>query len=100
MDNQRLFFLSKSTIIINIAFIKNTNNLGAAYVQKGLFGWKAEMLTWSPMDNERSYENLNGYQGYGENLIYGLIRQGNERLVQIGENHATILNLAAMLPPS
>ena len=81
-------------------FIKNTNNLGAAYVQKGLFGWNAEMLTWSPMDNERSYENLNGYQGYGENLIYGLIRQGDERLVQIGENHATILDLVAMLPPS
>jgi hypothetical protein len=51
------------------------------------------------MDNNRSYENLNSYQVHGENLIYGLIRQGDDRLVQIGENHATILDLA-MLPPS
>lgn len=81
-------------------FIKNTNNLGAAYIQKGLFGWKADMLTWSPMDDERNYENLNGYQVYGDNLIYGLIRHGDKRLVQIGETDATILDLAAILPPS
>ena len=81
-------------------FIKGADNLGAAYSRKGLFGWKAEMLTWSPMDNERSYENLNSYQVHGENLIYGLIRHGDDRLVQIGENRATILDLAIMLPPS
>ncbi|WP_124070767.1 aspartyl-tRNA synthetase [Filibacter tadaridae] len=80
-------------------FIKGTNNLGAAYVQKDLFGWKADILTWSPMDSKRSYENLSGSQGQGENLIYGLIRHGDDRIVQIGEDRATILNLA-MLPLS
>ena len=80
-------------------FIKNTNNFGAAYVRNGLFGWKADMLTWSQMDKNRNYENLNGYQGYGDNLIYGLIRYGDNRLVQLGETDATILNLEEMLPP-
>ncbi|MFZ0446527.1 MAG: aspartyl-tRNA synthetase [Bacillus sp. (in: firmicutes)] len=80
-------------------FIKNTNNLGSAYVQKGLFGWKVDFLSWSPMDIEQNYENLNGYQGHGDNLIYGLIRHGDERIVKIGETDATILDLVAMLPP-
>lgn len=80
-------------------FIKNTNNLGAAYVKKGFLGWKADFLSWSPMDSKRNSENLNGYQGHGDNLIYGLIRNGDERIVKIGEMDATILNLA-MLPPS
>ena len=80
-------------------FIKNTNKLGAAYVQKGLFGWKAGMLTWSPIDGERSYENLNGYQKHGDNLIYGVIKHGDDRIVEIGENRTTILDLA-MLPSS
>lgn len=87
LNNKALFF-----------FIKNGSNLGATYVQEGLFGWVAKMRTWSPMDNDRSYENLSGYQVHGENLIYGLIRYGDERIIQIGENQAKILNLA-MLPP-
>lgn len=80
-------------------FIKNENNLGAAYVQKDLFGWKADILTWSPMDSERNYDNdhLNGAQGQGANLIYGLIKHGDDRIVQVGEEQANILNLA-MLP--
>ncbi|MFJ7182596.1 aspartyl-tRNA synthetase [Lysinibacillus xylanilyticus] len=80
-------------------FIKNTNNLGAVYVQKGIFGWKAGMLTWSPMDVERAYEKLNGYQIHGDNLIYGLIKQGNDRIVEMDGDRASMLNLA-MLPPS
>jgi hypothetical protein len=50
------------------------------------------------MDNDRSYEKLNSYQGHGENLIYGLIRHGDERLIQIGENNANILSLAMLSP--
>lgn len=79
-------------------FIKNSNQLGAAYAQEGLFGWKAGMLTWSPLDNERNYQSLSDYQVHGESLIYGLIKHGDERIIQIGENHARMLNLA-MLPP-
>ncbi|MCG3088702.1 aspartyl-tRNA synthetase [Sporosarcina cyprini] len=88
-NNKALFF-----------FINSTDNLGAAYVQKGLFGWKTGMLTWSPMDQERKYEKLSGYQGYGENLIYGIIRNGDKHMVQIGEEHATILDLTAVLSSS
>lgn len=88
MNGRALFF-----------FIKNENDLGAAYVQKDLFGWKADLLTWSPMDSERNYDSdhLNGIQGQGENLFYGLIKHGDDRIVQVGEERADILNLA-MLP--
>ena len=41
------------------------------------------MLTWSPMDNKGGYENLSGYQGHCENLIYVLIRNGNDRLIKV-----------------
>lgn len=78
-------------------FIKDKNNLGATYVQKGLFGWKAEFLSWSPMDYERNYDNLNGIQGHGENLVFGLIKDGDERLIQLEGKNAKILELE-MLP--
>jgi len=78
-------------------FIKDKNNLGATYARKGLWGWKADFLTWDPMDNKRNYEKLNGYQGYGENLLFGLIKDGDDRLLQLDDKNATILNLE-MLP--
>ena len=80
-------------------FIKNEENLGSVYVQKRMFGWTADMLTWSPMASKRNYDSdsLNGFQGQGENLIYGLIKQGDDRIVQVNDEQATILNLA-MLP--
>ncbi|MFT9818431.1 aspartyl-tRNA synthetase [Lysinibacillus sp. NPDC056185] len=78
-------------------FIKDKNNLGATYVRKGLWGWKADFLAWGPMDNKRNYEKLNGYQGYGENLLFGLIKDGDDRLLQLDDKNATILNLE-MLP--
>ncbi|MCR8853620.1 aspartyl-tRNA synthetase [Lysinibacillus fusiformis] len=81
-------------------FIKKTNHIGAAYVEKGLFGWNAQMLTWSQMNMERGYEKLDDIKGHGDSLIYGLIRNGDERLVKIGESYATILDLAVILPPS
>jgi hypothetical protein len=81
-------------------FIKDKNNLGATYVKEGLLGWKSGMLTWSPMDNKRNYEKLNGYQGHSDNLIYGLINinDGDEKYIKIDENNANLLNLE-MLPP-
>ncbi|MFY3790392.1 aspartyl-tRNA synthetase [Ureibacillus sp. MALMAid1270] len=78
-------------------FIKDGNSIGSTYVYEGLFGWKADVLTWGSMDQERNYERLNGYKGHGENLVYGLIRHGHERKILIGENEARILDLA-MLP--
>ncbi len=81
-------------------FIKNPNHIGAAYVEKGLFGWSAQMLTWSQIDMERGYEKLDDLKGHGGSLIYGLIRNGDERLVKIGESYATILDLGDILPPN
>jgi len=79
-------------------FIKNRNNLGASFVGKGFFGWKAGMLTWSSMKDHYE-EKLNGYQRHGENLIYGILkgREGEGFIVKVNENEANILNLA-MLP--
>ncbi|WP_285395451.1 aspartyl-tRNA synthetase [Lysinibacillus sp. fls2-241-R2A-57] len=78
-------------------FIKDQNNLGVTYVREGLWGWKVEFLTWISMDKNRNYENLNGYQRYDENLIFGLIKDGDDRLLQLDDKKATILNLE-MLP--
>ena len=77
-------------------FIKDKNNLGATYVREGLFGWKAEFLSWSPMNLERNYEDLNGQQGHGEHLIFGLIKDGDDRLIQLGDQSAKILNLEVL----
>ena len=87
LNNKALFF-----------FIKNENNLGAVYVSKGFFGWKSNMLTWSPMDSTRNYDGdtLNGHQGHGENLLYGLIKNGDNRIVKVNNELANILDLAML----
>lgn len=56
-------------------FIKNSN-LGASFVQKGLFGWKSGLLTYSQM-REVTLDKLNGVRGHGDNLIYGLVAKEN-----------------------
>ena len=80
-------------------FIKDKNNLGAVYVDEGIFGWKAGMFTWSSYGKEIVSDKLSDIHGHGGNLIFGLIRDGDKRLVTAGESNAKILNLA-MLPPS
>ena len=74
-------------------FIKDQNNLGVTIVHEGLLGWKTDALTWSPIDSKRNYEKLNGYQKHGENLIYGLIKDGTDRQIIINENDAHIVHL-------
>jgi hypothetical protein len=79
-------------------FIKDKTNLGATMVRKGIFGWKSGMFTWGPLDLGREYEKLQGIQGHGEDLVYGLIRNGDERVVIVGDQEATLLNLALLSP--
>lgn len=88
MNNEALYF-----------FIKDKKYLGAAYVKKGLFGWKTGVLTWGSSDFKASSDNLNSYSGHGENLMYGLIKNGDERMIKMGEHEAKLLNLE-MLPNS
>jgi hypothetical protein len=80
-------------------FIKDKNYLGATYVKKGLFGWKTDVLTWGALDLKVSSDNLIGHSGHGENLIYGLIKNGDERIIKMGDHEAKLLNLE-MLPNS
>lgn len=77
-------------------FIKDINNLGAVYLKKGLFRWKAGMLTWGPIDSKRNYETLNGYKKHGDKLIYGLIKHGENKSVEVNGNPATMLDLAIL----
>lgn len=79
-------------------FIKDKTNLGATVVRKGIFGWKSGVFTWGPMDPDREYEKLQGIQEHGEGLVYGLIRNGDERLVIVDDQEATVLNLAMLSP--
>ncbi|RIW37363.1 aspartyl-tRNA synthetase [Bacillus salacetis] len=78
-------------------FIKDGNNLGATMVDEGIFGWKAGMFTWSPIGNIEDLDEISGYQGHGDHLVYGLIRDGDENMITIDGQPADILNLE-MLP--
>lgn len=78
-------------------FIKDHEHLGASYIHKGLLGWKAGHLAWSPLDRNVGDNQLNGYQGYGDNLIYGLMTNGDEQIVTMNNDVAYMLNLE-MLP--
>lgn len=80
-------------------FMKDKNNLGATYVHEGVLGWKAGTLTWAAVDNNRSYEKLNGYRTHDDSLIYGMIKYEEEQIVKMDENKATFLMLDVMLSP-
>lgn len=54
-------------------FIKDKNKLGATYVQEGLLGWKAGILTWSAMDNNRNYDEF---------IVRKMILQGREVILK------------------
>ncbi|WP_421378263.1 aspartyl-tRNA synthetase [Bacillus salacetis] len=87
-DDRSLFF-----------FIKDKNNLGAAVAHKGVFGWKSGMSAWSPFNKRGDYETFGGYQGYGDQLIYGLIRNPEKKIIMADDREAAMLNLE-MLPQS
>lgn len=88
IDDEALFF-----------FIKDQQFFGAAKVKKGIFGWKQPMMAWSPMSDRSSYEIPGGYQGYGEYLVYGLIKNGADYRIEVNEKDPVILPFA-MLPPA
>lgn len=79
-------------------FIKDKTNLGATKVRKGIFGWKSGEFTWGPLDPGRDYEKLQGIQGHGEGLVYGLIRNGDEKVVTVDGHEASIVNLSLLSP--
>ncbi|PFA63065.1 aspartyl-tRNA synthetase [Bacillus sp. AFS015802] len=79
-------------------FMKNKHNLGAVYAHEGFFGWKSGMLTWGPITPDRKFDRLEGIKGHGENLIYGLINKGEERIVKVDDENATILYLSSLSP--
>lgn len=58
------------------------------------------MLTWSSIGNKRNYEKLSGYTGHGDDLLYGLIKNDDDRIIKMDDNEAIILNLGIMLDPS
>jgi hypothetical protein len=77
-------------------FIKDKDSLGASFVRKGILGWRAGMLSWGLLVKNDNNEKLSGYQGHGENLLYGLIKNGEDRFIEVNGNEATILNLEAL----
>lgn len=88
VDKEALFF-----------FFKGKNGLGATYVDKGLLGWKAGVLSWSQMGTHKHSELLNNSRGLDDRLLYGIIQinDGDNRSVQMNGTNAVLLNLE-MLP--
>ena len=86
IDDEALFF-----------FMKNHEQLGASYIHRGLFGWKVGHLDWCYFDRNVGDNQLNGYHGYGDILIYGLMTNGDDQIVTMNNDVAYMLNLE-MLP--
>ncbi|MBX0356725.1 hypothetical protein [Halobacillus sp. Nhm2S1] len=87
VDKEALFF-----------FIKDDRHIGAAKVQKGIFGWKAGMMSMNLLDTERIGGELNRLFVHGDDLVYSLVRKGDERSVKVGDEKATMLNVKSLLP--
>ncbi|MGR9050442.1 hypothetical protein ACQ4XT_17560 [Halobacillus faecis] len=81
-------------------FIKDDLHIGAVKVQKSLFGWEAGMFSFNPLNRGRMGERLNRIFVHGDDLLYGVIRKGDERSVKVGNDKATMLDVTAVLPES
>ncbi|UTR12652.1 aspartyl-tRNA synthetase [Evansella sp. LMS18] len=79
-------------------FINSENRFGAVSAHEGLFGWQAGPLTWGSLYTGDSFADLNGYQIHEGELVYGLIENGLDRQVMIGDRNAVLLNLASLSP--
>ncbi|WP_216827529.1 aspartyl-tRNA synthetase [Alkalihalobacterium elongatum] len=88
LNNEALFF-----------FIKDQQFFGAAKLNKGLFGWKQPLMAWDPMSDRSTYDIPGSLQGYGDYLVYGLIKNNDaDYRIEVNEKDAVILPFA-MLPP-
>ena len=79
-------------------FIQNENSLGSAMVYKNLRGWKSDFLIWSPFNSITTEEKIGGYQIYGDELVFGLMEKGDDRVMMINNIPATTINLELSLP--
>ncbi|MGM0897061.1 MAG: hypothetical protein ACQEV0_04125 [Bacillota bacterium] len=79
-------------------FMKNQYSLGAAMVYKNLFGWEADFLTWSTMNNITTEEKISGYQIHGGEIVFGLMKVGGEHVMMVDQVPAITINLELMLP--
>ncbi|MFD1032883.1 aspartyl-tRNA synthetase [Metaplanococcus flavidus] len=78
-------------------FIKDSNNIGAAMVKKGLFGWKSDYLVWSTTVDTITDEQIRDYQTYGEEIIFGLMKNGQDLTVMIDDMPSGKINLEVSL---
>lgn len=78
-------------------FIKDSNNLGAAKINNGLFGWKSDYLVWSTTTGTITDEKFNGYQTDGDEIIFGLMKNGQDFTVMADDIPAEKINLEVSL---
>lgn len=79
-------------------FIRNETSLGAAKVYKNLWGWKSDFLTWGPFNSITTGEKIGGYQIHGDEVIFGLMQKGDERVVMLNNTPAPAIPLELSLP--
>lgn len=79
-------------------FIDSETWLGAVKVHKGLFGWKSDFKTWSPIGGIAEENEISGSRGYGEHVVYGLMRDRNDQNAMMLDDLPSIkVNLEVML---
>ncbi|KAA0957588.1 aspartyl-tRNA synthetase [Planococcus kocurii] len=78
-------------------FIKDSNNIGTAKITNGLFGWKSDYLAWSTTTGTITDEKFNGYQIYGDEIIFGLMKNGQDFTVMADDIPTEKINLEVSL---
>lgn len=79
-------------------FIENKNDFGAVMVYKHIFGWKTDFRTGSSMNSLLTEKKIGGYQTHGDEIIYGLMKGGDNRVIMVDNDPAITINLEIMLP--
>lgn len=78
-------------------FMKDSNNIGAAKINNELFGWKSDYLVWSTATGTIADEKFNGYQTYGDEIIFGLMKNGQDLIVMADDIPAEKISLEGSL---
>lgn len=79
-------------------FFFKEGNLGVAYAERAPFGWKAQGISWSPLEPPANFEQLHDYGLFGENLIYGFVKLQKlpDYILEMGGAESNVIHFLLM----
>lgn len=86
----------------SLYFLIKDNQLGAAYIQEAIFGWKLGEgeIPFTSIGDRQDYEKLSHYKVHDDFLVYGLIKNVENSIIKVNGEEAKIISLESIFSSS